>query len=291
MKIVTHNDRFHADDVFATAVMQIMYGNDMRVVRTRDEDIINSADIVYDVGSIYDADKNRFDHHQQSFAEARENGIPYAAFGLVWKKWGALICGSEGAANIVDKKLVQVIDAGDNGFETHKKKHEDYTSYSVDWMIKGFGPSWKEDKDFDYDTAFFKAVDFAKPVLEREIKLAQDKMEAIPIVEKAYEDAEDKRIIIFDRFVPRGDTLNKHTEPAFVISPEPDSDRWRMIAIQEEGFVNRIDPPKEWRGLYDEELQKVSGVKDAVFCHRSGFLTIAGSFDGIMKMAKIALGE
>jgi uncharacterized UPF0160 family protein len=64
-----------------------------------------------------------------------------------------------------------------------------------------------------------------------------------------------------------------------------------MTAIQEEGFVNRIDPPKEWRGLYDEELQKVSGVKDAVFCHRSGFLTIAGSFDGIMKMAKIALGE
>ena len=289
MKIVTHNERFHADDVFATAVMQIMYGSDAEVVRSRDTDVINSADIVYDVGGIYDEEKNRFDHHQQEFSETRENGIPYAAFGLVWKKWGEKICGSKIVADMVDKKLVQVIDAGDNGFKTHEKLNKDYSSYSVDWMIKSFGPSWKEDKGFDYDTAFFKAVDFAKPILEREIKLAQDSAEAIPIVEKAYSDAKDKRIIIFDRFVPRGDILNKYPEPAFVISPEADTDRWRMVAVQEEGFVNRVDPPMEWRGLYDEELQKASGVDDAVFCHRSGFLTIAGSFDGIMKMVNIAL--
>lgn len=291
MKIVTHNDRFHADDVFATAVMQIIYGKDVEVMRTRDMDVINSADIVYDVGGIYNEENNRFDHHQQEFNEVRENGIPYAAFGLVWKKWGEEVCGSRLAADVVDHKLVQVIDAGDNGFSTHEKKHEDYTIYSVDWMIKAFGPSWKEDKGFDYDTPFFKAVDFVRPILEREIKLAQDKVEAIPIVEKAYEDAEDKRLIIFDRFVPRGDVLNNHPEPAFVISPEPDSNKWRMVAIQEDNFVNRIDPPMEWRGLSNERLQEVSGVPDAVFCHKSGFLTVAGSFEGIMKMAEITLNQ
>lgn len=287
MNIVTHDQGFHADDVFSTALMQIIFGDEAKVTRSRDLKIIEAADIVYDVGAIYDPEKNRFDHHQKEGAGERENGIPYAAFGLVWKKWGPEICGSQDVADIIDHKLVQVVDAHDNGFITHDKRNEDYTSYSLDGMIKTFHPSWKEERE--YDERFFKAVEFVKPILEREIELAKHKVEAIPIVEKAYQDAEDKRLIIFDMFVPRGDVLNKYPEPAFVVTPDEKTNTWKMISVEEERFVNRIDPPLEWRGLYGEDLQKVSGVPDAMFCHKSGFLMVAGSYEGIIKMADIIL--
>ena len=85
MKIVTHNDRFHADDVCTMAILRIYFGEKItEVIRTRNEQIIQSADIVFDVGHIYNPDTNRFDHHQTEGAGKRDNGIPYAACGLVW---------------------------------------------------------------------------------------------------------------------------------------------------------------------------------------------------------------
>ena len=60
--------------------------------RTRDEERITKADYVFDVGGIYDPSINRFDHHQPGGAGKRENDIPYAAFGLVWKTYGPILC-------------------------------------------------------------------------------------------------------------------------------------------------------------------------------------------------------
>ena len=75
------------------------------VIRTRDESIITQADIVFDVGNIYDPEHGRFDHHQTEGAGTRENGVPYASFGLVWKKYGTQICGSQEIADSIDKKI------------------------------------------------------------------------------------------------------------------------------------------------------------------------------------------
>jgi uncharacterized UPF0160 family protein len=86
--LVTHNATFHADDIFATATLSLLLGGKVKVIRTRDEEIIRTGDYVYDVGGEYDASINRFDHHQKGGAGKRENGIPYAAFGLLWKTYG-----------------------------------------------------------------------------------------------------------------------------------------------------------------------------------------------------------
>ena len=47
--------------------------------------------------------------------------------------------------------------------------------------------------------------------------------------------------------------------------------------------------PKEWRGLTGEELQKVTGVPDAVFCHPAGFIGGAETLEGAVEMAKRAV--
>jgi uncharacterized UPF0160 family protein len=287
MKLVTHDDRFHADDVFTMATFRILLGDKITaVVRTRDEAIIQTADIVFDVGNVYDPETNRFDHHQTEGAGTRENGVPYASFGIVWKKYGAEICGSQQVANFVDEKLILPIDASDNGFKLYDYHIEGVREYVMDAICGSFGATWKEEDNFD--TAFFEVVDLAEKILRREIVVARHKADAIPLVEKAYDTAEDKRIIIMDGPYPWKSVLEKHDDVLFAVSPSKDGTQWRVNAMQSAVFVNRKDFPKEWAGLRDEELASVSGVPDAKFCHRKLFLAVARSREGAISLAKMA---
>ena len=75
----THAGKFHADDVFATALLQILRP-DIKI--TRGFVVPDDFDgIVYDVGF------GMFDHHQEP-RECRPNGVPYAALGLLWRVLG-----------------------------------------------------------------------------------------------------------------------------------------------------------------------------------------------------------
>ncbi len=288
MKIVTHNDRFHADDVCAMSILRIYFGEKItEVIRTRDEDIIKSADIVFDVGHIYDPEKNRFDHHQKEGAGKRDNGIPYAACGLVWKKFGAEICGSQEAADLLDKKIFQMVDASDNGFALYEYLQENVKEYVLDTICGAFASTWKEEEN--YDKAFFEAVDLIEKIIRREIKSAQDKYEAFPIVQKIYQESEDKRLLILNEHYPWHDALQDAHELLYVISPTKDKKSWRINAIQEERFKNKKSLPEAWWGLRDQELEQVSGVIGAAFCHRTGFMGAAYSKESAIALAKLAL--
>src|SRR3989344_3845760 len=121
--IVTHSGNFHTDDIFAVAVLTLVLGEEnIEVIRSREDSIINSADYTVDVGGIYDPDKNRFDHHQIEGAGTRENSIPYASFGLVWKKFGEQLGGSVKVFEKIDQMLVQPIDAPDTGVKFLESK-------------------------------------------------------------------------------------------------------------------------------------------------------------------------
>jgi uncharacterized UPF0160 family protein len=63
----------------------------------------------------------------------------------------------------------------------------------------------------------------------------------------------------------------------------------RAVRDDPKTFINRKNFPKLWAGLRDEELQNVTGVKDAVFCHRGLFLAVANSKEGAIKLAQIAV--
>lgn len=288
MRVITHNDRFHADDVFAMATLRIMFKDSItEIIRTRDENIIQTGDIVFDVGNIYDFETNRFDHHQTEGAGLRENGIPYASFGLVWKKWGTDICKDEYVAQLVDKKLVQIIDASDNGFSLYDYTTQDVKEYVMDTICGSFGPTWTEEDNFD--EAFFEVVDIAEKILRREVKIAQDKNKAIPLVEKAYQDAEDKRLVILDEYYPWHDTLSKYDEILFVMFPSKDGSQWRINTVQQDRFINKKDFPVEWAGLRTQELEEVTGVSGALFCHRKLFLAAAASKESALLLAKKAI--
>src|SRR3712207_7557428 len=84
----SHPGNFHADDVFAVAVLQLVHG-ELEVVRTRDPELHAAADVRIDVGGRHDPATGDFDHHQDRKStrlNSSHANISYAVFCLKKKK-------------------------------------------------------------------------------------------------------------------------------------------------------------------------------------------------------------
>ncbi len=292
IKLITHNGSFHTDDIFASAAFCILFEKrkeDFEIIRTRDEEMISSGDIVFDVGGIYDRNSNRFDHHQIGGAGTRQNGIEYASFGLVWEKFGEEICGSKKVADLIDKRLGGPIDAWDNGIDLVKSTHE-AAPYFLQYIFFAMHPTWREE-EVDIDKIFGRAVDMATEILRREIIQAQDMVLAEEEVQAIYDRTLDKRVIVFDKNYPFEYILLKYPEPKFAVYPRKTGGSFgvKAIRIDMNSFETRKKFPESWYGKKDKELQKITEVEDAVFCHRAGYLCTAETKEGAIKLAKLAL--
>jgi len=49
--------------------------------------------------------------------------------------------------------------------------------------------------------------------------------------------------------------------------------------------------PKSWAGKKDMDLEEVTGIKGATFCHNHLFMAVAKTKEAILKMAEIALNS
>ncbi len=282
--IVTHNGNFHADDVFSVAALKNIFPNH-KVIRTRDLEVIAKAGIVIDVGGEYDADHDRFDHHQRGGAGARDNGIPYSSFGLVWRKYGLAICqGDQNIANAIDTDLVSVIDAIDCGYVEGVP-----SGISLSHTISMFNPTWQEDNDFD--VCFDEAVEFASKILARFIAKASGGLNAKQIVAKAIENAKDARVIVLEKYVPWKRTVHQLSQEALYMVYPSQTGQWRIqtVPVEPGSFEDRKPLPKQWAGLSDQALKDVTGLDDAMFCHNGLFIAGSASFESTMKMASMAL--
>ena len=284
LTIATHNGNFHADDVFSVAALKCVFPA-FNLVRTRDLEVIAKADIVLDVGGIYDAEAGRFDHHQRGGAGERENGIPYSSFGLIWKQYGLQICaGNQDLANSVDAGLVSVIDAIDCGYVKGVSE-----GISLSHTISMFNPTWQEEGDFD--ACFNEAVSFASRVLARFMASANGGISAKEIVAKAIENAQDPRVIVLEQYTPWKRTVHTLSEQALYVVYPSSAGQWRIQTVPVElgSFEDRKSLPTPWAGLSDKELQDVTGIDDAMFCHNGLFIAGCQSLESTMKMAAMAL--
>ena len=84
--VFTHGGKFHADDVFSYALLRMIHPG--LLVRRGNEVPQDFTGIVFDVGG------GAFDHHGNE-EKKRENGVPYAAFGLLWQQLGTAVLGDE----------------------------------------------------------------------------------------------------------------------------------------------------------------------------------------------------
>lgn len=289
LKVVTHNGAFHADDVFACAFLSLLHGGNIEIVRSRDPFVWETADYVLDVGGAYDTEKKRFDHHQEGGAGSRLNGTPYSSVGLLWKEYGEQYVGSEYVARVIDERLIQAIDAGDNGVETFTTTGV-VTPYIIQDAIVAFRPKWNEDRT--QDECFLEAVEFAKGVLVREIEFAKSEQEGKRFAEEAYQNAEDKRIVVLEGHYPWYEALQSHPEPLFLVKPDRAGEgKWKIEAVRDNAHTlkNRKDLPRSWAGKMGEDLARISGVPGALFCHNKLFVAVAASKEAALHMARIAV--
>ena len=286
MKIITHNGSFQADDIFAVAILLLAVG-ESEVIRTRDKDQIAAADYVVDVGMVYDPAQNRFDHHQPGGAGERPNGISYASCGLVWKEFGEMLAGGKEEADLIDTNLMQPLDAHDNGVAIADDRFKGVRAYSIVDFFYSFLPSLHESEEELYKI-FMELVTFAKDLLVREMNKAKMVIKSETKVKEAFEMSIDKRIIILPEELPWRRVLSEKLEVMFVVYPRNDG-RWGVRAIPDIGYTSRRSLPAEWAGKTDQDLQEITGVTDAVFCHRGLFMALAESKEGAIKLAKLAL--
>ena len=289
----THSGSFHADDVLAAAAMRLAKPS-VTILRSRDMDQLNAADILFDVGRVFDPATCRFDHHQLAYTEARENGVPYSSFGLVWRELGATLCGSVAAANRVDISLVQGVDAMDCGV-TLSKEVLPVKLMSISAVLGSFNPGWQDLATHEaMDAAFEQACSVAKVILENVIREASGFEKAKAVVEQGTL-LEGGRLLLLEHGVPWKETVlesSKYDRLLYVIYPDAQA-KWHVCCVPDKAgsFSNRKSLPVAWAGLDGEELDKVTGIQGCVFCHRARFVGGHTTKEGAIEMVKLALRE
>ncbi len=295
-KVVTHSGSFHSDDIFACATLHLFFEKNKikcKLFRTRDEGVIKKADYVFDVGGIYDEKIDRFDHHQPEGAGKRENGIPYASFGLVWKKYGPLLCkNNNDVVNDIDRRLAQPIDAIDNGVSISEPIDcGGIYEYGIHGIVSAYQNVGIESKKDQYKN-FMELVVFFKGVLSREIEKSFQRIKMVSLIEYAYNSSEDKEIIEIPFHVsvgPMMQVLSKYPDVMYIVAKS--NNNWKVVAMRKNPctFENRKSLPKSWAGKRDAKLQKVTGVSDAIFCHNALWLAVAKTRLGARQLAELAL--
>ena len=265
----THSGKFHADDVFSSALL--LYLNP-EITITRGNKVPDDFDgIVFDIG------RGRYDHHQKD-SRIRENGIPYAAFGLLWEDLGCEILGDE-LAEKFDEAFVQPLDNNDNTGEKNELAS----------LIGSFNPSW--DENGGTDEAFFRAVSVAGMILENKFARYLGNERADKRIEEVLETRDqtgDFRILVLPEFIPCQKRLSE-TEVAFVIFPSNRGGYCIQPQKKEYSLNYKCSFPSEWLGLENEELQKETGLSSATFCHKGGFLMSVGDLSDAIRACQISL--
>jgi uncharacterized UPF0160 family protein len=293
MVIATHDGSFHADEVFAIAALSLL-GDPVEVVRTRDRDALAHADLRVDVGFRDDASTGNFDHHQRDFMGARNNGVRYASFGLVWREFGARVCGGDQElADAVDATLVLPVDANDTGQQLTRSLIDGVHPMTVNAIIGGFNARWDEALTPEEERERFdQAVALAQEVLAREMASVASGRRAQRIVRDAITAAPDPRVVELPINAPWKQVLVPETaEALFVIYPKRQGFGLEAVPRELGSFENRLDLPAAWGGLEGADIVAATGVEEALFCHAKRFLAVARTRAGIKQLAELALAE
>lgn len=275
----THSGKFHADDVFSAALL--LYLNpEINITRG------NKVPEEYE-GLVFDIGRGQYDHHQKD-SRVRENGVSYAAFGLLWEALGAEILGQELAVKF-DETFVQPLDNNDNTGE----KNELAT------LIGNFNPAW--DAANTGDEEFFQAVSVAGMILENKFERYRGNQRADRRIEEILEAHEkamaagdkpksERQILVLPEFVPCQKRLSE-TAIAFVIFPSNRGGYCIQPQKKEYSLNYKCNFPAEWLGLENEELAAATGLKSASFCHKGGFLMSVGTLEDAVNACLISLQE
>lgn len=278
----THDGTFHADEVTACALL-LLFGlvDEDKIIRTRDLKELAKCEYVCDVGGVYDPQKKLFDHHQVDY----QGPMSSAGMVLLYLKTSGILLPAE--YDFFNHSLVMGVDAHDNGRDPLIPGH-----CSFSHVISNFTPVRHDCEPEEYNQAFHQALEFTLAHLKRlweRFKYIQSCREIVASCMAKYRDC-----LIFEQNLPWLEIffeLEGNQHPAlFVIMPS--GKHWKLRGIPpsyQDRMKVRVQQPKEWAGLLDEELKKVSGIPGAVFCHKGRFISVWETREDALKALEYTL--
>lgn len=294
LTVATHSGSFHADDVFAYAILKAATGGRLTLIRSREQADLASADVVFDVGGIFDPSARRYDHHMRD-KPLRDDGAPFSSAGLVWRDFGAdalrallPAAGPDGVDAVwraLDVGLIRDVDLMDNGEATPMPGH-------VSTLIEAWNPTFAETGRQETE-AFLAAAEVAGTILGRASAQALADVLARNEVAAAARQTADPAILVLERRVPWEDAVFALGLDHALYVVRPAGNGWTCNAVPPElgSFGQRRPLPDAWAGLRDEALAAVSGVADATFCHPARFVCGARSREGAIALAGLAVAD
>lgn len=301
--LATHSGPFHADDVCALAVLRVL-APQAQIVRTRDTNLleqISDTSIIFDVGGLYDPENRVFDHHQKERLVRDNTSVPYSSFGLIWKHYGAdfiekILDTDTSTAQLVadtlDKTLVLDIDGVDNGTLLPGQEPLLHPQ-SLPALLVNMRPDFDQTSDDTLMAAFQKAGDLALNIITAQARTVSAKLRSDKIVEEAIQNRTDPRYIELPYSLNYDETIHRlgATDVVFVLNPSGQNWQLNTVAQSLGSYGARQDLPAEWAGLREKDLQALTDVSDAVFCHLARFIAAAKSREGAFALLNIALKE
>lgn len=199
--------------------------------------------------------------------------------------------------------FIQELDAIDNGVPQFDGEPHYRINSHLSNRVKIFNPSWDEEKTpMQIDELFREAMAYVgKEFTEKIYFFGTSWLPARNIVERAVKNRFNTsltgKIIELERFCPWQEHLREIEKELgdFTIKyvlftgTSPNDFRVQAIPVQEGSFICRKFLLKEWFGLRDEELEKVSSIPGAKFVHATGFIGGAKTRDATLKMAEDSL--
>lgn len=318
MKIGTHNGSFHCDEVLACFLLkQLPTYKDAEIIRTRDQKVLDTCDIVVDVGGIFDPSKNRYDHHQKTFTETMKSLLPTKKWTTKLSSAGLVYChfGKDIVASILEKLLtdpitetifdkvyehfVEEIDAIDNGVNQFDGEPRYQITTTLSNRVRNLNPNWNEE-NADEMVCFLKAMrvvgeEFMDRVLYYKKAWLPARQLVVDAIEKRKEtDPSGEIMVLSSGGCPWRDHLfdieqEQNISPPikFVIYADSNGN-WRVqcVPVRIGSFENRLSLLSEWQGVRDDALSKLSGIPGCIFVHASGFIGGNKTFEGAMEMAR-----
>lgn len=279
----THDGTFHADEVTACALLLLFNLIDKdKIIRTRDLEELSKCEYVCDVGGIYDPNRKLFDHHQVEY----QGSLSSAGMILLHLKDKNVISPKE--HHFFYHSLIMGVDAHDNGKDPQIPGLCTYSN-----IVSNFTPIVHDVEEEIQEVAFFDALAFALGHLTRLWERYNYIQSCRQIVAESM--AKDSQCLMFEKSIPWMEIFfdmggNSHPA-AFVIMPS--GKHWKLRGIPpslDEKMKVRLPLPKEWAGLLDEELKRISKIPGAIFCHKGRFISVWETKEDAIKALNYTLG-
>nr|XP_020492416.1 UPF0160 protein MYG1, mitochondrial [Labrus bergylta] len=320
-KIGTHNGSFHCDEVLACFFLrQLPEYKDAEIIRTRDPTKLSECDVVVDVGGEFDPTRHRYDHHQRTFSETFNSLCPekpwvtkLSSAGLVYLHFGRQLLAQLTKLKEEDRQLevlfdklydnfVEEVDAVDNGISQYDGEARYSVSSTLSARVGHLNPRWNS-KSQDTEEGFRQAMKMVGEEFLDRLEFYQSSwFPAREVVEKAIKERHQVdpsgEVVLFslggcpwkEHLFSLEKELQVETPIKFVLYADQNG-QWRVQCVPAglNTFQNRLSLLEEWRGVRDEALSELSGIKSCIFVHSSGFIGGNKTQEGALEMARRTL--